>query len=383
MKANNKASILVVDDNDSNLNILEKLLGEEYQILRANSANEAFDILLENNKNRIQLIFLDVMMPEMNGIEFCKKIRREYDDPYVKIIFVTAKSYTADMLEGYEAGCDDYITKPINLYQVRAKAEVFTQFYQSETQLKDINNNLQLEVESKTKELLRKETLTAIGIQTAQIVHDLQSPLQVISLSHFMLKNELGDHKAVKSLQNGIDSLGDIITTILQAGKDFSEERKQIDLKNLIELAVSRYRTLTDTSKITFRTSLESPINILGNKIHFQQIFDNFLKNSVEAISEEQNEGVISINHQSDGNYEIISIEDNGPGISEAIQRKVFKPFFTTKDGNTEIDGGTGLGLSSCKRMIEAYGGNISLDQNKNTGCRFIIKIPSSNTINA
>ena len=117
-----KSRILAVDDNPTNNEIIQEMLSEDYDLQMATTGEEALKIATDF---RPDLILLDIMMPGMDGYEVCRRLRANSNLMYTKIILVSAKTMTSERLEGYEAGADDYITKPFDDDEIRAKVNVY------------------------------------------------------------------------------------------------------------------------------------------------------------------------------------------------------------------------------------------------------------------
>ena len=117
-----QSRILLVDDNPTNLAILEEMLGDEYRRGTATSGEEALEIAPDFQPD---LILLDVMMPGINGYETCRRIRANPALRNVKIVMVSAKALVSERLEGYDAGADDYLTKPFDEKELLAKVRVY------------------------------------------------------------------------------------------------------------------------------------------------------------------------------------------------------------------------------------------------------------------
>ncbi|MCZ6449819.1 MAG: response regulator [Deltaproteobacteria bacterium] len=117
-----QSRILLVDDNPTNLAILAEMLGDEYRWEAATSGEEALEIAPDFQPD---LILLDVMMPGINGYETCRRIRANPALRNVKIVMVSAKALVSERLEGYDAGADDYLTKPFDEKELLAKVRVY------------------------------------------------------------------------------------------------------------------------------------------------------------------------------------------------------------------------------------------------------------------
>jgi len=145
-----KPKILVAEDDPITARILEKYLSDwSYLVFPATNGEDAWKALEAEN---IQIALLDWMMPKLNGLELCRRIRKEKSDPYVYLILVTARSSTQDIVEGLNAGADDYITKPVEPAELKARLQTGNRIISLE------NNNKKLQ--KKLEKLAREDSLT-------------------------------------------------------------------------------------------------------------------------------------------------------------------------------------------------------------------------------
>ena len=155
-------SVLLVDDNPDNILILQKFLeSEHFNILNASSGEEALEIA---NKNQPDLIALDVNMPGMNGFETCRRLKSNNATHNIPIIFITGKTERADIEEGFSAGCEEYITKPFKLVEVRNR----------------IRTHLLLNVQKDSKQLGQEQDTVAIDGFKVLIVDDNPTNINIL-----------------------------------------------------------------------------------------------------------------------------------------------------------------------------------------------------------
>ncbi len=125
-----KRTILIVDDNRRNIDIIARLLKADYELLTAESGERALEIAAET---RPDIVLLDIMMPGINGYDVCRSLRARSEFSSTKIIMVSAKAMTSERLKGYAAGADDYVTKPFDLDELEAKVKVYARLSSEET----------------------------------------------------------------------------------------------------------------------------------------------------------------------------------------------------------------------------------------------------------
>ncbi|MGI0097597.1 MAG: sensor histidine kinase, partial [Nitrosopumilaceae archaeon] len=237
----------------------------------------------------------------------------------------------------------------------------------SELKLKRERDNLEIELREKTKRLVQAERLSAIGELSARLAHDLRNPLTVIK----------GVVEITKTRNNNLNNIGFSSKQIDMMERAISRMSNQID--DVLEFVkIQSLRTtknsLLDTMGLSLakiKKSDKIKINIPDKDVEFvydadkiEVVLDNLLTNALQAINES---GEITIRVNDLENDVVVEVEDSGSGVPDDIISKVFEPLFTTKIK------GTGLGLASCKSIIEQHGGSITV---KNKPSIFTIKLP-------
>ena len=214
--------------------------------------------------------------------------------------------------------------------------------------------------------MTQAERLSAIGEIYARLAHDLRNPLTVIkgTVEIVKAKNknvETGfSSKQIEMMERAVSRMSNQIDEVLDFVKIQTLHATKNSILETIGLSVAKIPKSDDLS-----------IKVMGSNIEFvydadklEVVFDNLITNAVEAINEK---GQITIRIKDNGNEIVLEFEDSGEGVPEEILPKIFEPLFTTKQR------GTGLGLASCKRIIEQHGGSISI---KTQPSVFTIKLP-------
>lgn len=377
----NEQKILIVDDDPKNLRILEEILSEKYELLNATSGEEALKVLSEQIPD---LILLDIMMPGLNGYEVCKRIRSNREFKYTRIILVSGKAMVQERLEGYKAGADDYVTKPFVLDELSAKVAVFMKLTKVERELHDLNTQLEEKIRIRTEQLLQAERKAFIGIHTAEIAHDMSNPLALINLNLSVLVAKYPAESKLVMIRHSVERIVSIIRSILQAGTELDDKKiKEFSLNEIIESELKLQELDLFFKKQVRVEKVLGDLPLYRAQIsHFQRWVGNLIKNSIDALHGcEQKKILISTKFEQD--QLIMQIKDTGCGISAENLKKIFDPFFTTKssDSDSGQPTGTGLGLPSVKRMLEAYGGSIEFESELGVGTTVTVKLPSPHLV--
>jgi two-component system, NtrC family, sensor kinase len=382
-------TILLVDDEETNVKLLKAHFQRAgYKILTALNGEEAIKLA----RHQPDLILLDVMMPGLDGIKTCRILKEDSGTEDIPIIFLSALEDAESRTQGLEAGGVDFVSKPFNGRELLARVRTHLTIKDQERQLKEYALKLEDMVQERTRQLVHAERLATLGTFAAATLHEINNPNTAIAGSA-----ELGKYycQKVKELAGAPDSTD---KTALTRALDQLEVRLDTILvgsSRITEIArtLKGYSRKEDTQKT--RCPLIDPINATMRLLHHRlkggvsvdlqippdlkvdcqpqelsQVFVNLLNNAMDALVEEK--GKVVIRAEVSGDEIIIQIEDNGPGIPEAIERNLFEPFFTTKDPSR----GTGLGLFIVRNIIDDHQGSIALVRNNASGANFQIRLP-------
>ncbi|KAF6243305.1 hypothetical protein C6988_04330 [Nitrosopumilus sp. b1] len=219
--------------------------------------------------------------------------------------------------------------------------------------------------ENKIK-LLNETRFAAIGELASRIAHDLRNPLSVVKnsleLMEYTRRDVLSEHekRQFAMMNRAVERMERQITEVLDFVRNRDIKREEADLLDLLNLSVSSFDIPPDV-KLCLPNS---GVLISVDTVQIQAVFSNLIQNALHAVGQE---GEVSVNFEKDSNNVKITIQDSGKGITQENMDKIFEPLFTTKQT------GTGLGLASCKNIIEKHGGTISVSNNPT---RFTITLP-------
>lgn len=244
--------------------------------------------------------------------------------------------------------------------------ENLSQLAMSEQKLKRQRDNLQIDLREKTKKLAQAERLSAIGELSARLAHDLRNPLTVLKgvVEIARARTKSGEiyfsTKQIDMMERAIARMSNQIDDVLEFVKIQSLHVTKNSLLDTLGLSLAK---INKSSNIKIHIP-DNSIEFVYDSDKIEIVFDNLLNNSMQAINDD---GVITIKFIDIENEVEIEVEDSGGGVSDEIISKVFEPLFTTKKK------GTGLGLASCKSIVEQHGGSISI---RNKPTVFTIKLP-------
>jgi len=237
----------------------------------------------------------------------------------------------------------------------------------SELKLKRERDNLEIELREKTKRLVQAERLSAIGELSARLAHDLRNPLTVIKgvveitkTRNNNLNNMSFSSKQIDMMERAISRMSNQIDDVLEFVKIQSLRTTKNSLLDTIGLSLAKIKK-SDNIKINIP---DKDVEFVYDADKIEVVLDNLLTNALQAINDS---GEITIRVNDLENDVVVEVEDSGIGVPDDIISKIFEPLFTTKIK------GTGLGLASCKSIIEQHGGSITV---KNKPSVFTIKLP-------
>jgi len=361
--------ILVVDDHPINTKLLQlKLEPQGMDVFVACNGRECLDIVEETNPD---LILLDVMMPEMDGIETCQRLKSNPKTDKIPVIFITAKASREGKLEGLNAGAVDYITKPIDLDETLARV-------QTQLRLQEMfRENLQLQ-----ERLGDARKTAAVGAITSGIAHNLNNLLGVVVGYLDLLKNGHDSPDMVKRsvglMDHAITRMANIIHQLSMIASNERYELAVICIPELIESSIARFKVEYEVDAEVFvNSSIEPKTCISANAETFEIILGKLLINAWESYREDtpSTDRTISLHastqHNNGSEMLHLEVSDKGEGIDPTVIDLLFEPFSTTK---TSV--GRGMGLTIARHTIRNLEGDIHLKENTESGVTAILTYP-------
>lgn len=389
-----KGNILIVDDTPENLQVLSATLSREGYKVRG--VVNGFMALRVAQSGTLDLILLDIKMPDMNGYEVCEKLKANPQTVKIPVIFISALDDALDKVRAFQIGGSDYITKPFQVPEVLARVENQLTIRKLQQEREEQNRKLQQEIDERKKaELAAERALRAKSEFLTNMSHELRTPLNVIlgfaqlmskdmgiedeQLENLNIINRSGEH--LLSLINDILDLSKIesgaiifqenafdlyqLLDNLEAMFLLAAERKGIRLNFAIANDVPHY-IKTDEKKL--RSCL---INLLNNAIKFTDFGSVTLK--VFSANDEDKTQLPTPNPQP----LYFTIEDTGCGIATEEIDRLFEAFVQAEAGRKAVEG-TGLGLTITRQFITLMGGEISVQSSLGQGSLFEFYIVSS-----
>jgi signal transduction histidine kinase len=371
------AVILIVDDERSMVRLLEQLLAHAgYQQLHGTS--DPREVVQLCDELQPDLLLMDLRMPHLDGIEVLHQLKRRRADTYLPVLVLTADVSRESKRAALEAGASDFVTKPFEQTELLLRVRNLIEMRFLHRDLRRQNDNLELQIQERTHQLLEAEKLATMGNLLAGVAHELNSPLSVI-LGQVGLFSQTGvDPKArsrVKDIGEAAERCVRIVRSFLTMARRHPPERGHVSLNHLLQEAVELLSFELRIASVEIVYDLERELPLAWADGHqLKQVIVNLVTNARQAVQDSAPPRQLRLATRYDERRSSVRIEvaDSGPGIPAEIRPRVFEPFFTTKpDGE-----GTGLGLALARGIVEGHGGTIEIESAPGEGARFVISLP-------
>jgi signal transduction histidine kinase len=372
-------TILIVDDEEKNIKLLKTMLiSENYQVFGALSGVEALKMVGDLSPD---LILLDVLMPQMGGLEVCMELKQAEKTRMIPIVIITALSEKEHRIRAMEAGADDFLSKPVDRTELLVRIKSLLRLKSYHDDLLDSYKEI-AEKSEKLQELERiKEGLTHM------IVHDLNNPLMVISmaLESLLMDTVSFTQSQFQKIKKCLDctlELGQFIQRLLDIHKmeeGTMELHKEVtDLVEVVDEVLDQFAYRADVKQISL--SFPRPADVPSARID-QELIKRVLANLLDnAMTNSPDGGTIEISIDDLREKEVIwfRVRDNGTGLAPEYHQEIFEKFkqVELKEAGVKT-GSSGLGLAFCKMAVEAHKGEIWVEsEGEGKGCVFTFTVP-------
>jgi len=363
-------NILIVDDIPANQELLFAVLEKNQYRLRSAVSGEL--ALKAVNEEPPDLILLDIIMPEMNGYEVCRRLKEDVNLKDIPVIFLSALNEPMDKAKAFGAGGVDYITKPFQFEEVQARVKTHLALYRQKRRLQENYDKL------RELEKLRDG-------MTHMIVNDLRAPLtgiygilQIVSENDKKTLSEDNVRdiaEAMKAAKQTIQLVSDVLDTNKMENGQMMLKPAQCDLNRILEECVSGMKPLFEGREIRF-VPPESPVTVLADREILIRVIQNLLSNAIKFTLRDG--GFIRLAIEPDGHRVRVRVDDNGQGVEPENRQKIFEKFGQEELRFSRQRYSSGMGLSFCKLMVEAHGGSIGVEGKKDaaSGSSFWFELP-------
>jgi two-component system, sensor histidine kinase and response regulator len=361
MEKAKKPLILIIDDTPNNLQVLSNILHDKgYNICISTSGCQALESV---NTEAPDLILLDIQMPVMDGFETFKELKLNPNAKHIPVIFLTAVVEPEKIVQAFELGAVDYITKPFNIPELTARVATHLEIKRSREKLIELNAT--------------KEKLFSI------ISHDLKSSLgSILGITDLVLENFddyqpdrireiiVSIHQSSKNTYELLENLLDWAR--LQTGK-LTRQIEKHDLTTNIHSICQLYSEIAKNKNITIQNNIISDITIYCDVDMTKTVLRNLISNAIKFTN---SEGLVSLNFIESDSHVEIHVSDSGVGIEAENIPYLFSIEKNISTPGTKGEKGTGLGLMLCKELIEKQDGKIWVESEVGKGTTFKFTLP-------
>jgi two-component system, sensor histidine kinase and response regulator len=375
--AHTKPLVLAVDDIVDNLTILEVVLqAKGFRVITAMNGVQAVEILKTTTPD---IALLDIQMPEMNGYELCKFMKQQPHLQDVPVLFITAQSELSEIVEGFKVGAVDYVLKPFKTAELLARVQTHYDLKQARDTIAKKNQQLETLIEGLRR--LNEEKSDVVGIAA----HDLKNPITAIhGLAEILHTEDNIPNDAMRAMLEQILSASSRMFSIVRGLLDITHieqeqrlELTDIDFVSLVQNVVHQYEVRAEKKSI--RLCFESAFDeawVHGHVESLVRVMDNLISNAVK-YSFVGKQVLVQI-HAEMGTAQRVrcAIHNEGEGISEQDQTKLFTKFARLHSRPTANEDSTGLGLYIVKRLVSEMQGNVWCESALHEGATFVVEFP-------
>jgi len=358
----NTGCLLVVDDQESNIQVIGAALGKlGFEILPATGGAQAFQRLAVR---RPDLVLLDLLMPEMDGFEVCRRIRENPDWAQIPIIFLSSADDKGLIVRALESGGVDYVTKPFNHAELVTRVRTHLALKKARDELKQLAED-------------RDELL---GI----LAHDLKNHLGGMDMSAQLLRDRteaMADPKLRLMAENISHSSSQMLAFVKEflanasADHGLSLKTESISLKDAASRVVQQHREAARHKQLVVQTVLEGDGALVqADPAALNQVLENLLSNAIKFSPPGKH---IRLTVCTPGaRYVECQVQDEGPGFSENDKTRMFRRYSRLSARPTGGEPSTGLGLSIVKKLVLAMHGELACESTPGNGATFAFRLP-------
>ncbi|WP_457749842.1 response regulator [Sulfurimonas sp.] len=387
--------ILVIDDSRFICKQIKTILEpRNYKITISLTGKTALERL---KKSAYELIILDMELPDIHGLELLEIIRKDNKFLHVPILVLSGTSTPDIIRDVLKNGANDFLKKPFVFEEFILKVDFWIDYFKKERELKEktqelkkLNENLkdlvQEEVEKnrlKDKLMFTQSRQAQMGEMISMIAHQWRQPLNAISAATTVieLKAQMAklDAQEAKKITTKIQDYTQYLSHTIDDFRDFfkpQKEKKVTDFQSIVQKALTLTQNVLEQKHILLEQKVQDLTSFSGYENELIQVVLNIINNARDALlSQHIKQPKISIFIEANK----LTITDNAGGIPSNIIKKIFDPYFSTKENKN----GTGLGLYMSKIIVQDHCGGTLKVQNSNNGAMFSIEIPLSQEENA
>lgn len=387
----NKTSVVIIDDDSNILELTAMILARnDFQAYIADNAKKGVELV---SLHTPELVLLDYMMPEIDGLSALRQIKSRFPDTYV--VMLTGKGNEEVAVELMKNGASEYILKPFNnrnmverlrnVLRIR-EIEISNRKLQKQQEqllfeIEEWNLTLQRRVREKSEalqnaqqEIVNSEKLATMGYLSAGVAHDIRNPLNSISLFIQLMRQTTTEPDQLEyqaKILKEVDRIDSIVRKLLDSSRQTRAISPNVQLDLLIDNTIETFSPQIETRNIDVERKYHCvPHPITADPTEIEQIFTNLFLNALDSMS---HGGHLAIEVFEKDNRIVVRVSDSGAGIADEILPDIFEPFFSTKGR------GAGMGLPVARRIAHLYEGSMKVESSSSEGTTFRLELPFVN----
>jgi signal transduction histidine kinase len=378
-----KPKVLLADDEPDMLRFLRSQLEEHFQVIEAVDGLQAIQKAAQFLPD---VILCDMMMPERDGLAVCRELRARTSTQNLPFVMLTARADEETKIAALFAGADDFLTKPFSTTELHVRLKNLVESHRLQRELGRQKQALEQTIEELKEtelQLVQSEKMASLGRLSAGIIHEINNPLNFAKTGLYALKRSgqrlpEADRDDFKDILKDIDEGIERVSRIVGDLRSFSHPHagasvNEVDAAHAVESAL-RFLAAEWREQVAVENQVPAGFTVIASREKLIQVLVNLMQNALDALKTKEYAAggpVLRLMAEAlpSGGRRLV-IWDNGPGIAAVNRDKIFDPFFTTK----EVGKGTGLGLSICYRLVNDWGGSISLRTEEGQFCQFTLE---------
>lgn len=381
------ADLLLVDDTPDNLRLLSLMLTENgyktRKVINGERALQAVEVVTPD------LILLDINMPDINGYEVCRRLKKSDKTRDIPVIFISALDDVFDKVKAFQAGGVDYITKPFQVEEVLARVNTHLNIRKLQKQLQQQNSQLQEEIHQRLSAEEANAQLKALETQLRQqlnvflhaVSHDLRNPVIGTKMVLHNLTNQVGEtisvpRKVLERMQESNERQLGLINSLIETHAaevwGLKLNCQPLNLNSLVQSALIDLQPMLDKEAVILRDRISPDLPlVMADSLQLVRLYQNLIGN---ALKHNPPGFCLTLDAQVENGFLRCTVADNGVGISKEQCDKIFDLYFQGKQKRQSV--GLGLGLYLCYHIIQAHGGTIGVESELGAGTTFWFTLP-------
>ena len=386
-----KPRVLIIDDVFDNRAVLGRRFERRgFEVAEADCGLKGLEMVLQGDYD---VVLLDWMMPDMEGIEVLKRIRETYDSVSLPVIMVTAKTQSEDLVEAFGAGANDYITKPVDFAVALARVQTQVGRKRAEEQVRAANDALSRANEGLETLVAERTVELRAAMEEAQAAnrskdeflanmsHELRTPLNgVIGMAQVLASTPMTPAQTqmlevINTSAEGLQSIvADLLDIVDLTSGTLELAPQKVALGPLVREAAAAAQAKALAKGLEFHMDISPDIEgeVEVDPARLRQVLSNLLSNALKFTEA----GRISLTARNDAGRYSFTISDTGIGFDPGVADRLFRRFEQADGSLTRKYGGVGIGLAICRELVQQMNGVITAEGRPGEGATFRIELP-------